>query len=224
MTETDMTETDTPTSYDVPVSDPRHALFTAFDAALPVLAAAEQADQSLPTPCDDFTVGDLLAHLNSVARRITGMAQGRPASEVPDSTVEPDGRYALAWTRHRDEVVATWAGLPDDAELVAPWRPLSRDDAAGIYAAEVLVHSWDLAVAVGAPFTVSDAVAEVGIAAVGTELPPEARAGIYAQIKEQLPPDFPWEDPYGAAVAVPAEASAIDRLVAISGRSPRWPA
>lgn len=203
--------------------DPRVTLHAAFRAAGPVLAAAEQADPALPTPCPAFTVADLLAHLNSVGLRIAAMGHGRPALDVPDATVEPDGRYAEAWERHRGDVATTWTALALDAEVVAPWRALPVAEAAGIYTAEVVVHTWDLAVAVGVPFTVDDDVARVAIAAIARELPPEARADIYAAIKAELPEDFPWTDPFGAAVPTPESAPAMDRLVAISGRSPRWP-
>jgi uncharacterized protein (TIGR03086 family) len=204
-------------------ADPRAALHAAFLAAGPVLAAAENADPALPTPCDEFTVGDLLAHLNSVGLRIARMGHGGPALDVPDATIEPDGRYAEAWARHRADVAATWDQLAPDAEVVAPWGALPVVEAASIYAAEVVVHTWDLAVAVGVPFSVDDDLAEVGIAAIARELPPEARADIYAAIRAQVPDDFGWTDPFGAAVTVAEGASALDRLVAISGRSPNWP-
>lgn len=219
---TNPTSTKTP-STETSVDDTRTALFAAFEAAAPVLEAAEHADPTLPTPCPDYTVGDLLAHLNSVGNRIAAMGHGRPANEVPDTPAPADGRYADAWGPHRADVEATWAPLPADAEIVVPWRTMTVLEAASIYAAEVVVHTWDIAVATGTPFTVDDAVAEVCIAALATELPPEARSDIYDEVKQQLPDDFPWSDPFGAAVETPEGASTLDRLVAISGRSPGWP-
>ncbi len=65
--------------------------------------------------------------------------------------------------------------------------------------------------------------AEAGIAGLEAEAPPAVRSEIFEAVKQQLPDGFEWSDPFGAAVEVPAEAPALDRLVAISGRSPRWP-
>lgn len=212
-----------PTAASGTTVDPREAMYAAFRAAGPVIAAAEGAEAGLPTPCSEFTVGDLLAHLNSVGLRIAAMGHGGPAASVPDTTIEPNGRYAEAWSRHDADVTSTWAHLAPDDEVVTPWRALTVTEAAGIYTTEVVVHSWDLAVSIGVPFSVDAGVAEVGIAALATELPPEARADIYAAVQAQLPPDFSWVDPYGAAVPARSSDSPLDRLVAISGRSPGWP-
>jgi uncharacterized protein (TIGR03086 family) len=71
---------------------------------------------------------------------------------------------------------------------------------------ELVVHGWDLAVATGQPYSVSDADAQACISfagAVGES--PDERAGLY-----------------GPRVAVPADAPVLDRLLALTGRDPAW--
>jgi uncharacterized protein (TIGR03086 family) len=71
---------------------------------------------------------------------------------------------------------------------------------------ELVVHGWDLAVATGQPYPVSDADAVVCISFAGAvgESPSE-RAGLY-----------------GPRVPVPADAPAFDRLLGLTGRDPAW--
>ena len=72
---------------------------------------------------------------------------------------------------------------------------------------EVLVHGWDLAVAVGAPYATDDAAVQTCLqhALRFAAAMPEARASIY-----------------GPVVPVPDDASAFDRLLGLTGRDPAW--
>ncbi|HSB86558.1 MAG TPA: TIGR03086 family metal-binding protein, partial [Ilumatobacteraceae bacterium] len=88
--------------------------------------------------------------------------------------------------------------------VTLPFGSMPADVALRIAAADLLVHSWDLAKATGQQFDPSaEFIAEVD-PFFHQFLQPEVRAmGIFA-----------------AEVEVPADASPLDRLVAFAGRQP----
>lgn len=225
----DMTTHDTRTSLptsslseaDYLASDPRPALLSAVDLATPVIAAAQRSDLAAPTPCGAFDVATLLAHLNAVLARTVAVPAGR-VHEVGD--LIPADDYRAAWLETAALVPDAWAG-PLDSEVRVPWRGMSLREASGIYAAEIVCHAWDLAVATGQDLEIPEEVADVCVAAYATELPPESRAAIFDELRAQLPPGMTMdEDPFGAAVPVTAEATGVQRVVAMSGRDPLWTA
>lgn len=94
-----------------------------------------------PTPCADFTVSDLIAHLDQVGR---GADVAEPLQPGWRSAV-PAGLEAVAgqWS---DPVA--WEGL---GELDLPNAVWGR-----IVLTEMVVHGWDLAHATGRPFELDD--------------------------------------------------------------------
>ena len=78
-----------------------------------------------------------------------------------------------------------------------------------IYANEVTLHTWDLAVATGQQPAWDDEVVRRAMVALADKLPPGSDRG---------------EVPFAAEVAVASDAPPIARLVAYSGRRPDWAA
>jgi len=72
------------------------------------------------------------------------------------------------------------------------------------------VHAWDLAIALGLTLELDPELAKYSADWMSSVLVPEYR-GSEADGKA-----------FGPLVAVPADVPAYDRLVAISGRDPRW--
>lgn len=199
-------------------TDPRTAITDALTTAEPVIAAVSALDPSAPTPCTEMNRGQLLAHLNAVSARILAMGQGQPATSVPDEI--PSADYLGEWRGRVGAIEDAWAGRALDDVVISPWRPIPVDEAAAIYAAEVLVHAWDLASSSGVPFDISPELAAVGIESYEREIPPAARAAIFEGIRQSLPPQAQFEDPFGPAVEVDGSATPIARLVAMAGRQP----
>jgi len=167
--------------------------------------AAHVGDDDLdrPTPCADWTVRDLLGHLLALTAHFAGVARheaaergGPPAALTGDWRVLLDARLAdlaAAW----DEPGA-WEGDGAAGGIEMPNAQL------GVVALEeVVLHGWDLAQAVGAPFTVAeDDVAPVAVFVAGFEhAPPERRAGLY-----------------GPTIA--ADEDGFARVLALAGRDP----
>jgi uncharacterized protein (TIGR03086 family) len=105
------------------------ALFAeTLEQAERVVAAVPRERLGSPTPCPDWDVQALLGHLLAVVRRAERVAQGRPASSVPDVVaVDPRigaaaqsaaaPRRARLTTAPPDDVRALWGLLPGPAVL-----------------------------------------------------------------------------------------------------------
>jgi uncharacterized protein (TIGR03086 family) len=184
-----------------PEAPPADELASA-EATLQVLQQAVHGiatdDLTKQTPCRDFDVAGLTDHLlNSIT--LLGQAAGADLPERdPEDSVERQivaaARPALdAWHRRGlDGTVPFGSGE-------APARFM-----AGILSLEFLVHAWDYATATGRPIDAPDSLTDYVSGLVHRVVTPEgrARAG--------------FDDP----VKVPQDASALDRLVAFTGRRP----
>ena len=202
--------------------DTRPHLLTAIDLAAPVIEQADRHSQTAPTPCPDFDVAALLAHLHAVLIRINAVPCGK-VREVPDQITSDD--YALAWGAAAAMTRELWSAHDPDDQTLVPWRALTIREAAGMYAAEVVCHAWDLAVATGQDFDVPADLAGVCIAAYRHEIPPEQRAHIFNAVRDSLPDGLTLDqDPFAAALPIAEDAFPVEQVVAMSGRNPRWTA
>src|ERR1700677_1950180 len=102
---------------------------------------------TLPTPCEEWTVRDLVAHVVDTQRRVLGMVGG---SVTP---VDPDGDLVAQWGEasaalldavrdpaRADTEVQAFAGPTRFCELVG-----------GLSCSDKVVRPWDLARATGQP-------------------------------------------------------------------------
>jgi uncharacterized protein (TIGR03086 family) len=212
-----MTSTSLPLTQPVPLSDapfgdddPRMTFGKAVALGSAVIAAVRPDQLDGPTPCDDFVVRDLLGHLVTVLRRVAAMGEGGDPFAVPFVTEVADGGHADAWRSAAHAVMAAWT---DDATLdrviTLPWTMMTGAETLEIYANEVTLHTWDLAVATGQQPAWDHDVVRRAALALADKLPPGSDRA---------------EVPFVAEVAVPADAPPIARLVAYSGRRPDWAA
>jgi uncharacterized protein (TIGR03086 family) len=162
-----------------------------------------------PTPCGDYTVGDLLAHFMglTVAFRDAGTKAGTPAqAAAPGRAVLEDGwreqlpgrllAMAAAW--HAPQA---WDGL---TKVGGGTMPAAIAGQAGLN--ELVIHGWDLARGTGQPYKVDEASAQ-------------ASAG-FLSLASAAPGQ---RGPFGPVVEVPDDAPVLDRAVGLSGRDPNWP-
>jgi uncharacterized protein (TIGR03086 family) len=190
--------------------DPRMTFGKAVALGSAVIAAVRPDQLHGPTPCPDFDVCTLLGHLVTVIRRVAVMGQGASPLAVPFVSDVPDGGHLDAWQAGAHDVTAAWT---DDAVLerviTLPWTTMTGAEALAVYANEVTVHTWDLAVATGQRPVWDDDVVRRAAVAFERELPPGADRS---------------EAPFDPIVAVPEGAPAIDHLVGLNGRRPDWAA
>jgi uncharacterized protein (TIGR03086 family) len=169
-----------------------------------------------PTPCAEYTLGDLLEHVRGMAESfaLAGRKKQPPGGSKPPplgdasrlagdwrgETTEWLDRLAAAWSDP-----AAWEGTTWIAGFEAPAA------AVGITAAnEMVVHGWDVARASGQQVDLDDAVLAPSREFVAMMSGPgseEARG-----------------DAFGPAVQAPVGSSALDEVIAGNGRNPTWAA
>ncbi|MFG2983498.1 TIGR03086 family metal-binding protein [Streptomyces sp. NPDC048258] len=190
-----------------PAVDTRPDLAAAVALAGRTLAAVRPDQYDAPTPCDEFDVRRLSSHLVAVLRRIAVIGRGEDPFSVPSFADElADGEWAAAWEPAAREVARVWADpdvLGRDLRLPMGVRPGAL--AATLYANELTLHTWDLATATGQRPDWDTELLERLVEVVRRAMPAETRGG---------------RIPYGEVVPVASDASALDRLVAWSGRRP----
>lgn len=189
-------------------SDPRTPLAAALDQAGSLILAVQPDQAHLPTPCEEYDVSQLIGHLQAVVRRIGVVLSGQPFWSVPRELETTD--WAGDWKTGRAE---TDAVLADDAiltrEVTVPWGKVPGASAAASYIGELSVHSWDLAMAIGRLDLLDDTLATGALPAYMEKVPAEPRGP---------------EIPFGPVVEIGPDATAYERLVAWTGRDPRWAA
>lgn len=192
--------------------DARPAFLASVDQLTALVERTTPTDLDRPTPCDDWTVRDLLAHLVGVENRIVHIAGGGTPDQMPAHVdgIADDG-WATAWNDRLDglrEVVAT---TDANCMVVHPAGTMPWAVALGIYASELVTHAWDLARALGVDDTLNQQLA----------------AGVLPPMKAALPAELRGAEigiPFGPVVAVGSDATPYAELVGWLGRDPEWAA
>ncbi len=146
------------------------ALSTAIDQAAQAIAAVRDDQLDDPTPCSEWDVGQLVAHLAVGAGLLLEQAQGGQ----PDWSATPS---------RVDDAAATFR--TSGAALLAHVR--DTDANADWQLAELSVHTWDLLTATGQTPDLDSTPAERGHAFMSQVLKPEMREGVFGP--EQAAPD-----------------------------------
>jgi uncharacterized protein (TIGR03086 family) len=185
----------------------------AVRASVEVVSRATVADLARPTPCADWTLAELLAHMTAQHNGFAAAAAGGGADLVHWQTgapvADPAGEYAAAAERVLDAfgapgVLAREFALPEiSTELRYP-----AAEAIGFHLVDYVAHGWDVARALSLGYDL-----EPGVLARAL---PIARAV----------PDGERRRRPGAAFAPRVAAtsgSVLDQIVALLGRRPDWP-
>ncbi|MDQ1701328.1 MAG: hypothetical protein QOF57_580 [Frankiaceae bacterium] len=177
-----------------------------------LIAGVRPDQRELPTPCPEMNVGQLVDHLVGWLRMFAARATETPYAEDPRAFragADPAGQFAEAGQR----AVAGFRARSDDSTMhfgpEMSGAGLPAPVALGMMIGEYLGHGWDLAVATGQVVPFTDAEAEVGREVLGQMLLPEYRG--------------PGKS-FGYEVAVPDDATPMDRFLGFIGRQPRVPA
>ncbi|MEB8337837.1 TIGR03086 family metal-binding protein [Streptomyces endophyticus] len=163
-----------------------------------VLAGVSDEQLSRPTPCSEYSVRELIAHVDDAARAFTGFARKEAplSSEAGDwrvSTVKSVRALGDAW----DDPEA-WRGETD-----GPGFTLPNDTWGKVALTEMVVHGWDLAKATGQPF----------------DLPEETLLACHDHVSGFVTA-APLPELWGPPVETPADAPLMDRIVGFTGRRP----
>lgn len=213
------------TSADTSIAD---LLKAATAHAVPVVRAIPEDRLTAPTPCAEYDVKALVNHLLQVVVQFQALAAKQDAEfgETPD---------LVADSRDSGSDSDSGSGSGSDSGPASDWRDRFADEAAKLVAAwaapgadegttgamdmpartvgcmallDLTVHAWDLARATGQEY----------------EPAPES-SGVVAALREAvagLAPTARKMGVFGEPVAVPEGASELERLLAETGRDPRW--
>ena len=181
----------------------------------PLVAAVGSDQWSAPTPCADWDVRALLAHVVGGNRLFAAALRGAPLEQARQELEQ--ARQALAAAPpgadvsgvYADSVAAVIAAFRSPGVLerpvTVPVGTIPATVALHLRIVEALVHGWDLARATGRTISYPDDVIEQEIAFSREFLP-------------RIPPD---RQPFGPSRPVADDAPPLDRLVALLGRDPR---
>ena len=176
------------------------------------IVAQVRADQlDLPTPCEGWTVADLVRHMVGNNHGFAAAALGEPPrAEVWDGVevTDPVGEFAASATRV-DDAFASVEPLTGTFAVLG-YGDVPAAQAVGMHFIDYLTHGWDVAVSIG----------------VDPQLDEEACAAVL-RIGAGWPLDSPkiWGPgtAFGYRVEVPDDAPVADRMLGFLGRSPSWP-
>ncbi|MFD4759466.1 TIGR03086 family metal-binding protein [Streptomyces sp. NPDC058439] len=167
------------------------------------------AEQQLadPTPCPDYTVQELLAHVAALSTAFRDAARknfGPTTDTAPDvalPVLADDWRESLPPLL--DELVTAWPvpaarqGMTGAGSVDMPGEAAAVD--------ELVIHGWDLARSTGQKYEADEASLLVSLAMLTPN--------------DTVPRS---ESIFGLPVPDPADAPLVDRAVAMSGRRPDW--
>ncbi|MFD7205017.1 TIGR03086 family metal-binding protein [Streptomyces sp. NPDC059893] len=185
-------------------------LDVAVQRAVPVVGALPDDRLEATTPCAEFDVKALVNHLFQVMEQFQRLAakQDSDFTESADRVAEgPDWRERFG--EEARKLVAAWSA-PGAEEGTTGAMNMPAATVGSMVLLDLTVHIWDLARATGQEYVPEGEALAVVERLAGTvaELAPTARSmGVF-----------------GEAVPEPAGASAFERLLAATGRDPRWAA
>ena len=155
------------------------------------------------SPCSEFTVHDLVNHMIVGGGTFAPMFRGEPVPEITAPVVYGWVPAQEFVDTMNDLVAAVKSPGAMDRTIQSPVGEMDGATFCRFVALDGLVHGWDLATALGVEW---DPPADV-VSAVDSF----ARAAINDDVRAS--------GAFAAEVAVSADASALDRLVAFTGRA-----
>jgi uncharacterized protein (TIGR03086 family) len=183
--------------------------FTGYQRALDgfesVLCAVPADGWDAPSPCTDWSVRDVAGHMIGGQHMIRDLAAGATPQEVNTAP----GRFAGT------EPVESWRAIRKECAVALTPAALRRPipfgalgdvplrDFLGGYILEILIHTWDIAQAIGRPARLDPDLVHHAFATARVIARPLRQAGL-------LGPERP----------APPRGGELTRLLAFMGRSP----
>ncbi|WP_329125324.1 TIGR03086 family metal-binding protein [Streptomyces sp. NBC_01465] len=178
-----------------------------------IVAAVHPGQLPLPTPCGEWNLSQLLAHMTGQNHGFAAVARGErsDASVFADRPVDDDP--AAGFAASAADVLSAFAE-PGVLERDF-WLPEVRNGitlpgriAVGFHFIDYVVHGWDVAAAIGVPITFDAEVLAAGV-----------------PIAEAVPDDASRKET-GAAFAPGLDSTpdtdTFDRILRALGRDPDW--
>jgi uncharacterized protein (TIGR03086 family) len=173
-----------------------------------VLAKVTDEQLAKQTPCEKMRLDELVAHIGMLALAFAAAA-GKDFGPLTDTAPTDGAEIERDWRTAYPQRLAALAAAWKDPDA---WRGMTRAGGVELPAevmgsvalAEVAIHGWDVARAIGEPYESDPATVQACLAHL-----------------EQFDPAGT-EGMFGPAVPVPDDARAFDKVIAGSGRDPAW--
>jgi uncharacterized protein (TIGR03086 family) len=189
----------------------RHAVQRSMEVVRRVLPT----DLDRPTPCEGWTVLDLLNHMTAQHRGFAAASRGQ-GGDLRHWTSDPAAGVDLVadYLAAAEEVLTAFAAdgvlqrsfaLPE----VSTATEFPGVQAIGFHFIDYVVHGWDVARALGQEYHLDD------------ELVPAALR--IAEAVPNGPERLAASAAFRPALAMDSATGALDRLLLLLGRSPTWP-
>jgi uncharacterized protein (TIGR03086 family) len=187
---------------------------SAVQASVQVVSQARAADLARATPCEAWTLAELLVHMTAQHNGFAAAATGDGADLVRWQTgapaADPVGEYATAAAR----VIAAFGtpGVLDRDFTLPESSPQLRfpaEQAIGFHLVDYVVHGWDVARTLGLRYDLEPALLAAAL--------PVARSVPDGQNRRRPGASF-------APRVTVTRGSMLDHIVAQLGRRPSWPA
>jgi uncharacterized protein (TIGR03086 family) len=186
-------------------TDPRPQLAAALDQMQRQVDVIDASDLDRPTPCDDYDVRTLLAHVLAVIRKLEVAGRGGNASDVMDPADDITEGWTDAILRARADLERAWSAEGSlERSCTLPWATMAGREVLDAYAHEFTVHAWDLARATGSVDDLDPLLAEAALDWFTRNVPADSRTE---------------GGPFGPALAVAEDADAYTKLAAYVGRA-----
>jgi uncharacterized protein (TIGR03086 family) len=166
-----------------------------------------------PTPCAEYTVGDLIDHLNGTCVAFTAAA----VKDIgPTTSTGPSADASRLGEEWRTRIPAQLACLADAWRDRDAWSGMTQaggvdlpGEVAGLVVLdELVVHGWDLARATDQAYDCDPA----SLDAVHQFIDQVSEPGQEA-LRNEI---------FGPVVDVPDDAPHLDRVIGLTGRDPGW--
>jgi uncharacterized protein (TIGR03086 family) len=175
-----------------------------------IVSQVQADDLALPTPCAEWTLADLLAHMTVQHRGFAAAARGR-GGDLATWQVRPAG--VADYTDAAEDVLAAFAeaGVPDREFELPEFGSAARFPAVqaiSFHLIDYVVHGWDVARCLGLDYGLEPELAELalGIALAVPDGDSRLRPG--AAFKPAL---------------ADTDGNPLNRVLTALGRSPEWP-
>jgi uncharacterized protein (TIGR03086 family) len=167
-------------------------LIRGLDQAATLLDSVGDEDLGRPTPCHDWTAAELVDHLVAGPASFARMVRGEEVDWSAPTPHVGDER-AEVFRANADQLAEAWRAVGEGEAPMGPdWQ-----------SAEIAVHTYDLATALGLRSSELDAeVAERGLAFMQANLRAEMRG-----------------EAFGLEQPAPDGADAYERIAAFAGRT-----
>lgn len=183
-------------------------------ASVDVVSRVQAEDLGRATPCSEWTLGDLLAHMtvqhNGFAAAARGKGDDLEVWRVGPLGPDPVGAYRTA----AEGVLAAFAaeGVLEREFTLPEFQPVSRfpgSRAVGFHLIDYVVHGWDVAASIGVGYELDPRLEEIALKIAMAVPDGDNRLAPGAAFQPALPGG--------------KHATTLDRILTALGRSPGWP-